>query len=248
MNEPAAIAARLVDAYRQLRPIQATPASGPGSEAEAYAAQRAVWQAIVGDHRPTAWKVGASAPAGVPTAAPVFPARLAIGPAHFPARLFTAPGIEAEIALCFGRDLPPRPEPYGRDEILAAIASAHVAMEIVDTRLTDPEAAGPHWRLADNLLNGALVIGDPIPNWRDVDWNSQAMQVLLDGQPLAGVTGRPPLGDIFHCLPWWLAHVGGAREGDVVTTGAWSGMHLAGRAAGLGVAFDRLGSVAVRLV
>lgn len=247
MTPPDAIAARLVEAYRRRSPLPATPATGPAGSDAAYAVQQAVWQAMAGSARPTAWKVGAAALDATPVAAPVFPSRLAAGPARFPRELFTRPGIEAEIALRFGHDLPPRPEPYTRVELLAAIASAHVAMELVDTRLADPELAGPHWRLADNLLNGALVLGDPIPHWREVDWQGLTVQVVFDGQAVPGVAGRPPLGDIFHCLPWWLAHVGGARKGDIVTTGAWSGVHPVGQARELAVVFEGVGRVEVRI-
>jgi len=95
----------------------------------------------------------------------------------------------------------------------------------VDTRLADAEAAGPLWRLADNLLNGGLVIGDEIPHWRELDFASRTARVLADGKCIAETLGRPPLDDLFHCLPWWINHIGGARAGDMVTTGAWNGMH-----------------------
>ncbi len=170
MNTPDVIAHRLVQAYHQRTPIQVNSISGPGSIDAAYAAQRAVWLAMVGDSRPTAWKVGSPSREVMPTAAPVFPSRLASSPAHIPREWFTGLGIEAEIALRFRRDLPPRQEPYTRKATLEAIGSVHVAMELVDTRLADPEAAGPLWRLADNLLNGALVLGDAVPDWRDMDW------------------------------------------------------------------------------
>lgn len=247
MSQANAFAACLVEAYHQHAPIAATPASGPAGIDAAYEVQQAVWLAMAGTGRPTAWKVGASRRDAIPFAAPVFPSRLSISPARFTGHLFTRPGIEAEIALQFGHDLPPRPQPYARSELLAAIGCAHVAMEVVDSRLADPEVAGPHWRLADNLLNGALVLGEPIPHWRDVDWDGLTVQVMFDGQALPGVTGRPPLGDIFHCLSWWLAHVGGARKGDIVTTGAWSGMHPVGHAGELAVVFEGVGRVEVRI-
>jgi len=246
---PAAVTAAdaLVQAYRRHRRIAATPASGPVGIEAAYAVQRAVWREMAGDCRPTAWKVAASAPDAEPIAAPVFPSRLAIGPAHLAGDLFTGLGVEAEIALRFGKPLPKRPQAYTRAEILAAIGSVHVAMELVDTRLADAEAAGPYWRLADNLLNGALVLGDAIPGWRQLDWASLRAQVWLDGAATGEADGRPPLGDIFHCLPWWLAHVGGAEPGDIVTTGAWSGMHPAGQAGELAVTFAGLGRAQVRV-
>jgi 2-keto-4-pentenoate hydratase len=172
MNTPDAIAQRLVQAYHQHASILANPASGPSRIDTAYAVQRAVWQAMVGDNRPTAWKVGSPSREVVPTTAPVFPSRLATSPARFPGDLFMGLGVEAEIALRFGRDLPPQREPYPREAILEAIGSVHVAMELVDTRLADSEAAGPLWRLADNLLNGALVLGDAVRtggSWSGMD-------------------------------------------------------------------------------
>ncbi|NTV97217.1 MAG: hydratase [Thiobacillus sp.] len=247
MNEIDAIARRLVEAYRQRNRIAVTPESGPVDAEQAYAVQRAVWRMLVGDSRPSAWKVGAAAPDAPPFAAPVLPSRLAWGPVHLSAGLFTGLGVEAEIALRFARDLPARPEPYDRTEILAAIGSAHVAMELVDTRLADAEAAGPYWRLADNQVNGALVLGDAIADWRAADWSECAVRITADDREVATGTGRPPLGDILHCLPWWLAHVGGARAGDIVTTGAWTGMHPVAGAMELRAMFEGLGQAAVRL-
>lgn len=247
MTAADACADALVQAYRSHRRIAATPASGPAGIEAAYTVQQMVWRAMAGDCRPTAWKVGTSAPDVEPVAAPVFPSRLAIAPAHLAGHLFMGLGIEAEIALRFGKALPARPQAYGRAEILDAIGSVHVAMELVDTRLADAEAAGPDWRLADNLLNGALVLGDAIPNWRELDWAGLRAQVWLDGAATGEAGGRPPLGDLFHCLPWWLAHIGGAQPGDIVTTGAWSGMHPAGQATELAVTFAGLGRAQVRV-
>jgi 2-keto-4-pentenoate hydratase len=241
------VADRLIRSYLGRTPIVATPDAGPDGGDAAYAVQRAVWRAMVGAARPTAWKVGTPAVTVEPVAAPVFPSRLAVGPASLSGDLFLSLGVEAEIALRFGKRLPRRVAGCTRAEILDAIGSVHVAMELVDTRLADAEAAGPHWRLADNLLNGALVLGDAIPHWRELDWNGQGAQVWLDGTATGEAGGRPPLGDIFHCLPWWLVHAGGAEPGDIVTTGAWSGMHPAGQATDLAVTFAGLGRAQVRV-
>jgi 2-keto-4-pentenoate hydratase len=225
----------LLNAYRTRQPIDAAPDAGPASVAQAYAVQNAVWREQVGEQRPSVWKVGAPNRQTEPTAAAVFPHRIARSPALFSAANFRNLSIEAEIALCFGRDLPARSAPYPRAELLAAIASAHVAMELIDTRLADPQAAGPLWRLADNLLNGGFVLGKEIADWREldfshldfnhVDFNHLTARVEVNGQRVAETLGRPPLDDLFFCLPWWINHVGGAKAGDIVTTGAWNGAH-----------------------
>lgn len=237
----------LIQGYRDHAPFSAQPELGPADEAAAYTAQREIWRILVGDGRPGAWKVGAPSRDAVPLAAPVFPQRVASSPARFPRDMFLGMGIEAEIAFRFGRDIPARALPCSREEILAAIAGAHVAMELVDTRLADAEAAGPFWRLADNLLNGGLVIGDEIPHWRELDFAAQRVRVLADGECIAETPGRPPLDDLFFCLPWWIGHVGGARAGDIVTTGAWNGMHRVKMPLEATVEFIGLGSATVFL-
>jgi 2-keto-4-pentenoate hydratase len=116
--------------------------------------------------------------------------------------------------------------------------------------MTSPDAIAQHPRSTLRRpmpRSGALVVGDTIEGWRDLDWSGQVPRIELDGQALAGGVAAPPLGDHFHCLPWWLDHVGGARAGDIVTTGAWSGMHEAGPAAHLAVAFAGLGRVEARI-
>jgi len=234
-------AGALVQAYRGRQPIEALTRLGPASEAEAYAVQRKVWQAMARDERPAAWKVAAAAREATPIAAPVFPQRFAESPARFAADGFLRLAVETEIALRFGRDLPSRPQPYGRHEILDAVASAHVAMELVSSRLADPEAAGPHWRLADGLLNGGLVLGSAIPGWRDLDLGGLSARAYADGRLLAEASGRQPLGDIYYCLPWWIDHIGGVRAGDIVTTGSWNGAARVAMPAALRVEFAGLG-------
>lgn len=232
-----AAALALLQARRRHQPLAVTPEDGPADATTAYAIQRAVWSALAGEGRPTAWKVGAARRDAEPLAAPLLPDPVAMSPAAFAPTDFFGLGVEAEIAFRFGRDLPPRPEPYDRAEILTAIAGAHVAMELVDTRLADAQAAGPLWRLADGLLHGGFVLGDEVPGWQGRDWSGLTARVLDGGKILAETRGRPPLDDLFHCLPWWIDHAGGVQAGDVVTTGAWNGMHPVALPANLRVEF-----------
>lgn len=247
MSSPNYHAALLLQAYKCRRPLDVRPDSEPVSVQDAYAVQRAVWQEMIGEVRPIAWKVGAPNRQTEPTAAAIFPHRVAHSPAQFTVDDFRTLGIEAEIAVCFGRDLPARAEPYRQEEIRAAIASAHVAMELVDTRLADPDAAGPLWRLADSLLNGGLLIGEAIPNWRELDYSGLTVRVHANRYCLAETVGRQPLDDLFYCLPWWLAHNGGALAGDIVTTGAWNGMHRVSLPTEVSVEFVGVGEVSAQI-
>jgi 2-keto-4-pentenoate hydratase len=241
----------LAQAYRRHARLEVTPDVGPADAEAAYAVQREVWRALVGDQRPTAWKVGAASPETEPLAAPMFPRHMAASPAIFSSQDFFSLGVEAEIAFRFGRDLPARAAPYRRAEILDALAGAHVALELVDTRLADAQASGPLWRLADNLLNGGFVLGNEIPGWRDLDFSGLTARILANDALVVQTLGRPPLDDLFHCLPWWIGHVGGVRAGDMVITGAWNGMHPVGLPASVEVEFlageERLGRAEVNV-
>ncbi|SME97585.1 2-keto-4-pentenoate hydratase [Pseudogulbenkiania subflava DSM 22618] len=240
-------AAPLLQAYREHRAVTVAADAGPASREQAYATQRAIWQTLVGRARPTAWKVGAPTREAEPTAAPIFPQRLAASGATLPAASFLGLGIEAEIAVRFGHDLPPRATRYTRDEILDAIASVHVAIELIDTRLAAPKVAGPLWSLADNLVNGGLIVGDAIPHWRELDFAALTVRVSANGGLRAETQGRPPLDDLFFCLPWWIEHVGGAQAGDIVATGAWNGMHPVGLPVTVRVDFVGVGSAEARI-
>ena len=77
-------------------------------------------------------------------------------------------GVEAEIAFRFIRDLPARNAPYGREEVVAAMA-ALPAIEVVSSRFRDPRTRPPLEQLADNLINGALVPGTETQAWRRLD-------------------------------------------------------------------------------
>ena len=247
MTDLSPAALTLLAAYRQHRAQRVATTDAPPDRAAAYAVQQQVWHALIGDSRPTAWKVGAPDRESEPTAAPVFPHRLLASPAALPASVFLGGGIEAEIAVRFGRDLPARATPYSRAELLAAVDALHVAIELVDTRLAEPAAAGPLWSLADNLSGNGLVLGDAIAGWREADFAAATVAIRLDGRPLPTPPARQPLDDLFCCLPWWIGHAGGVRAGDIVTTGAWTGMHPVGWPATVEVEFAGLGRAQVRV-
>lgn len=243
----ARLAAALCEARRTGQAIEARPDNGPASLAEAYAVQRAAWLTLAGDVRPTAWKVGAADREAPLLAGSVLPDALARSPAMFSAGRFFRLGVEAEIAFVFRDPLPAREAPWPRKAIAAAIGSAHVAMEIVDTRLRDPDAAGTSWKLADNLVNGTLTLGDEIADWQQLDWSRLVARSWIDGAEVACTRGKVPLGDVLHLLPAWIRHIGGVRAGDVVTTGTWNGVVWAGAPALLRVGFDGLGAAETRI-
>ncbi|HXD75711.1 MAG TPA: hypothetical protein VN628_18320, partial [Vicinamibacterales bacterium] len=77
---------------------------------------------------------------------------------------------EAEFAFRLGVDLPPRKTQYSEDDVLAAVAALHPAIEVPDSRYDDFTIVGAPQLIADNACAHHFVLGPPAPDsWRAVD-------------------------------------------------------------------------------
>ena len=130
---------------------------------------------------------------------------------------------EPEFAFRMAGDLPPRPVPYTRQEVLDAVASLHPAIEIPDSRFSDFVSAGAAQIIADNACAHLFVLGAPTSsNWRALDLVEQKPVIQLRGKTFIG-HGKNVLGDPLIALTWLaneLRQLGvPLRAGQVVTTG-----------------------------
>lgn len=180
----------------------------------------------------------------------VFAPFLLASPATVSFGAFHAPGVECEFAFTMARDLPPRPAPYSRAEVEAAIAAVHPAIEIVDPRWRDWLAVGVAGIVADNAANGALVLGPGIADWRRFDLKAHPCRLVIDGREVAAGTGALALGDPVAALHWLaddLSRRGfGLKAGDAVTTGTCTSLHKVTPGAVTAVEFGALGRAEVR--
>jgi 2-keto-4-pentenoate hydratase len=130
---------------------------------------------------------------------------------------------EPEFCFRMGRDLAPRPAPYGIDEVLAAVDTLHPAIEIPDSRFTDFASAGEAQLIADNACAHLFVLGAATAaNWRAMDLVEERPQITLRGERYVG-RGKNVLGDPRVALAWLANELRGLgitlRAGEVVTTG-----------------------------
>jgi len=193
------------------------------------------------------WKVGARTPTAEPNPAPLLAGALVRSPARFDGKAMHMIGVEIEISFHIVKDIAARAQPVPREEALAAVGDAFVGMEVVDTRLADFKSADPEWLLADNQMNHALVIGDPVKDWRGRDWANLQVSLTIDGKVEVDQKGGLGAVDPVRPLAWMIDHAvrqrGGIRQGQAITTGSWTGLryYQAGtRARG---AFAGLGAV-----
>jgi 2-keto-4-pentenoate hydratase len=237
----------LLTARRTQQPIDDLPPElRPRSLEEAYYVQDVMLEAL---GKAGGWKVGAAAPDAEPLYAPMPFILFGERGARITTEFRRLRGVEAEIAFLVGKDLPPRSLPYTREEVVAAIASCHPAIELLESALLNPDAADRLTSVADLQANGGFIPGDPVAEWQSVDFASLSAQMNVDG--FVRVTGGKNAagGDILR-LVHWLANeaqqrTGGLRAGQWVTTGSWTGKILADSGSVAVARFPHFGEVTV---
>jgi 2-keto-4-pentenoate hydratase len=236
----------LLSARRTMKPIDDLPAElRPRTLEEAYFIQDAMLDVL---GKADGWKVGAPSPDATPRYAPM-PFILEQG-GMVGAQFRRMRGVEAEIAFLMGKDLPPRRQPYTRDEVVAAIASCHPAIELLESALQDPDAADRLTAVADLQSNGGFIPGDAVPGWQSFDFASMGAQMNVDG--FVRVTGgKNSAGSDLVWLVQWLANeaqdrTGGLQAGQWITTGSWTGKILTESDSVAIARFPHFGEVSVR--
>ena len=218
----------------------------PKTEGQAYLVQREVMAALGGIG---GWKVGSPNPAGPVNCAPLPAAGVQPSPGRASEAAGPDRGVEAEIAVRIGTALPPREPPYSRGEVLAAIASAHPAIELLHSRYTDVNQVDPLSNLADSLSHGGFVYGPAIPDWQSIDLAAEQVRLLVNGAEIKRRTGNPA-GDMVRLVVWLANHgahwSGGLRAGQFVTTGSWTAKDFVPPGAEVRVVFAQCGEAAVR--
>jgi 2-keto-4-pentenoate hydratase len=238
----------LLDARRTKTPIADLPKDvQPTTIDEAYFIQdRLSWayEAIGG------WKVGAPSADATPLYAPMPLNWMSCSGCELRGLTHRYRGIEAEIAFLIGKDLPPRDTPYTREEVIAAIASCHPAIEVIESALVDPLEANRMSMIADLQMHGGFVYGDAITDWQHIDFSKESVTVAIDDVVRIERTGSNTAGDLTRLLPW-LANEGAARTeglkaGQWITTGSWTGVTSAMAGSRVDVEFSTAGKVTLR--
>ncbi|MFI5014629.1 MAG: 2-keto-4-pentenoate hydratase [Hyphomicrobiales bacterium] len=247
--DTATLAQALIEARRLGRLATFAPEMVPASVAEAMRAQEMVAEATGASV--AGWKVGYT-PEEVPVAGPLFGnavyrngAAPRLGPSG-------KSGIEVEIALRLGRDLPPRPgRPYSRAEILDASQAMLAGVEIVETRFPSPPKPPFLTLLADNISNGGYICGPDIRDFRKLDLERLRCRLSVDGRVVhEGVGGHAkgdPLIPVIDYASRPCDLLGGLKAGQVVTTGTLSGCPYFEGACRIAAEIDGLGSVAFEI-
>jgi 2-keto-4-pentenoate hydratase len=168
--------------------------------------------------------------------------------------------IEPELAFILGRDLPARAESYTVAEIDAAIRETRLALELIGTRYSDPDAATFAEHLADGLFNQGLYLGPVIHTNIHTDIhtddaaNLQTMpiKIKLAGHVLQEFSGVHPAGNPRAPLYWLVEFLRnrsqGLRAGQAIITGSYAGSPDVPLHEDISVSFGQLGELHVRFI
>lgn len=167
--------------------------------------------------------------------------RVADGGSLDPAKTLQ-PKAEAEIAFILGADLPDADTTV--EQVAAAVASVHAAIEIVDSRIAD-------WKItfadtvADNGSSAFFVLADQGLPLTGLDLEGAAMEMDVGGKTASTGVGAAALGNPLNAAAWLARTLAGRGEplkaGDILLAGALGQMvalspgdHVHARIAGIG--------------
>lgn len=182
-------------------------------------------------HPRAGWKIAATSTAGqnhINVDGPLA-GRLLAEKIHAPGAEVSMAGnrmavAEPEFAFRFGDALPARGNDYTVEEVLAAVASLHLAIELPDSRFSDFTAVGGPSLIADNACTRDLVVGPAVSaDWRGLDLSTHAVHCTVGTRYTRDGTGANVLGDPRAALAWCVNEISALgidiRSGEIVTTG-----------------------------
>ncbi|SMQ85314.1 2-keto-4-pentenoate hydratase [Devosia lucknowensis] len=159
-------------------------------------------------------------------------------------RIFLA---EIEVAVRLGADLPAGAT---IDDVEAAIASIHPAIELVGNPFVDRAATPRNLQLADLQSNGAVVVGNEVDRGITAALDTLAVVLELDGKAVHSVEKGASWTDTLTAIAWLATHAHQRglplRAGQVIITGARALLKLDGATDVAGILGDH-GRVDCRL-
>jgi 2-keto-4-pentenoate hydratase len=224
MNERAPLSAASLAEHRLAR--KRLPLLALAEEDEAYRLQAAANEmladrglgAIVG-HKVGATNAVVQAYLGVdhPVAGRVFAKTVHTSPVELLHADYVRVGVECEIVVRLGADLPPTGAPYAHEAVVRAIDVCMAGMEIIDDRYLDLKRVDACTLIADNALDAGVVIGTAVHDWKSLDLPALTGTILVNDAAAATGRGADVLGDPLNVVVWLANHL--ARRGEVLKAG-----------------------------
>jgi 2-keto-4-pentenoate hydratase len=159
---------------------------------------------------------------------------------------------EVEFAFRLGSDITQRNHPYTDEEVFAAVASLHPAIEIPDSRFDQFETVGEAQLIADNACAHWLAIGEACPDtWRDLDLAAYEPVGRVSHKPEVKGRGSNVLGSPRLAMVWFVNEMTSLgvtlKRGQTVTTGTCLSPMAVAAGDTITGGFGKLGHIHVKL-
>jgi len=245
----------ILEAWKAKRILAPLGAAAPKTPAEGYAVQYEV-ATSQGAVPPAGFKIGATTRQmqdylGLthPAAGFVPSSSLKADGVALPFQDFLNVGVECEVGVRLGADLPFGPTTRAQAE--AAVAEVFPAIEIVEKRYGDLAELGTPTLIADQVFHAAGVLGAPHPAWKGLDLSAMRGELTVDGVSKGSGHGRDLLGHPMEALAWLAGSgaaevFGGLRRGQVVWLGSVTPPIWLDGPCAVVVAFEGIGKVSLR--
>ena len=205
----------------------------PRDERDAYGVQLAAHRLLssTGFGRRAGWKIGCTTPVmqaylkiANPCAGGMFQANVWHGSHSFSALDKRRLGVECEVAVRIGRDLPRRALPYEVGDVAAAVAACMAAIEVVEDRYLDYPTLDTPTLIADDFFHHSCVLGRQDERFEPSRLRDVTASMAINGDEVGSGKGADIMGDPMSVL-CWLANSSiewGAPlvNGDVVLLGS----------------------------
>jgi 2-keto-4-pentenoate hydratase len=229
--DPKQKAERIAALFRDRRQIDILPPElMPADLGEAYAI-RAIFEAIEkarGRGAVAGYKIGLTTPimqrlCGVdePCYGAIFASEVHHRRAELAVKNYCRLGIETEIAVRLGEDLP---NGGGRDRVAAAVESCMAAIEVLEDLRHDYKRLSAAAMVAGNVWNAGAVIGAPVTDWRRLDLAAVSSRLTINGGEIGHGRGGDVMDNPLNALAWLADKLAAAgtplRRGMIVLTGS----------------------------
>ncbi|MFT2112383.1 hypothetical protein [Marinomonas sp. 2405UD68-3] len=147
--------------------------------------------------------------------------------------------VEPEICFILGKDLPARDKGYSEAEVIDSISSAHMALELMQSRFADNAGQTYYEDLADCMMNQGMFVGPEIDKAAAVSVKNISIIVTQNGE-VRELDGVHPNGRAIEGVIWLVNYMSkrgiNLQAGAAIITGSFKGI--------VNMAFDSEATVA----
>ncbi len=233
------VASAFVAARKARLHLERFPGALPQDRGTAYAIQAA--QIKKRPERVVGWKVAMTAA----SFREVFGEERLSGPV-FESRFFDARGsgavadwsvfkggfaaVEAEFVAVIAHDVPAFGRKPTQQEAAGLISALHIGMELAGSPLATLHDLGPFAVVADCGNNDGVILGPEIPGWRTHANEDLKASMSINGEIAGNGSAASIMGGPLEAVAFLVHHLEtrglGLKAGDIVSTGATTGIHM----------------------